>query len=89
MILLIENEPGIVADQRELVFDRFHRTDTARDRASGGTGLGLAIVRAIAQTHAGDVSAADRPGGGAKVELELPGFTAGKAPITSDDLRRR
>jgi two-component system, OmpR family, sensor kinase len=71
-----DDGPGIPADQRELIFDRFHRTDTARDRASGGTGLGLAIVRAIAQAHAGDVTAGERPGGGARIELELPGFSA-------------
>ena len=56
-------------------FDRFHRTDAARDRASGGTGLGLAIVRAIADAHGGGVSAGGSPEGGARMELELPGFT--------------
>ncbi len=71
-----DDGPGIPPDQRELVFDRFHRTDTARDRASGGTGLGLAIVHAIVTAHSGRIHAAERPGGGARVELELPGFTA-------------
>jgi two-component system, OmpR family, sensor kinase len=75
-----DDGPGIASDQRERIFDRFHRTDAARDRASGGTGLGLAIVRAIAQAHAGHVTAGERPGGGAKVELELPRFTASKSP---------
>lgn len=73
-----DNGPGIPLDQREQIFDRFHRTDPARDRASGGTGLGLAIVRAIARAHAGDVTAGERPGGGARVELELPGFAAAR-----------
>jgi len=71
-----DDGPGIAPDQRERIFDRFHRTDSARDRASGGTGLGLAIVRAIAQAHQGSVTAGDRAGGGAKAELELPAFTA-------------
>ena len=74
--VVADDGPGIPADQRERVFDRFHRTDAARDRASGGTGLGLAIVRAIALAHAGRVAAGERPGGGARVALELPGFTA-------------
>ena len=63
-------------DQRELVFERFHRTDAARTRARGGTGLGLAIVRAIAVAHSGAVSASTSPLGGARVELCLPGFDA-------------
>jgi signal transduction histidine kinase len=78
--VVADNGSGIAPDQRERVFERFHRTDTARDRASGGAGLGLAIVRAIVQAHAGHVSAGERPGGGAKVELELPRFTASRGP---------
>jgi signal transduction histidine kinase len=73
---LVEDDGlGIPADQLERVFDRFHRTDAARDRASGGTGLGLAIVRAIAEAHGGRVRAARSSLGGARIELELPGFT--------------
>ncbi len=67
---------GIPQDQLQSVFDRFHRTDAARDRASGGTGLGLAIVRAIAEAHGGTVSAARAPAGGAMITLDLPGFVA-------------
>jgi signal transduction histidine kinase len=70
-----DNGPGIPADQRERVFHRFHRTDAARDRASGGTGLGLAIVRAIADAHGGTVGAGESKEGGARIELELPCFT--------------
>jgi len=73
---LVEDDgPGIPPEQRERVFHRFHRTDAGRDRASGGTGLGLAIVRAIADAHGGSVSAVSSPEGGARIELELPGFT--------------
>jgi len=75
-----DDGPGIPVDQRERVFRRFHRTDSARDRASGGTGLGLAIVRAIADAHGGVVSAGASPEGGASIVLELPGFTAARAP---------
>jgi len=72
---LVEDDgPGIPLDQRERVFHRFHRTDAARDRASGGTGLGLAIVRAIADAHGGSVRADASAEGGARIELELPGF---------------
>ncbi len=77
---VIEDDgPGIPAGERERVFDRFHRTDAARDRASGGSGLGLAIVRAIAEAHEGRVAVGHRPGGGTRIELELPGFTASRS----------
>jgi len=70
-----DDGPGIPAPERELIFHRFHRTDTARDRASGGTGLGLAIVRAIVLAHHGSVWAGQSPEGGALLALQLPGFT--------------
>lgn len=78
-----DDGPGIPVDQRERVFDRFHRTDSARDRASGGTGLGLAIVRAIAQAHGGRVVAAQSNAGGARIAFDLPNFSARQAiPIS-------
>jgi two-component system, OmpR family, sensor kinase len=51
-------------------FDRFSRADEARSR--GGTGLGLSIVELIASAHGGCARAANRPGGGADVWIELP-----------------
>jgi signal transduction histidine kinase len=86
--LAVEDDgPGIPPQQRERVFDRFHRTDPARDRASGGTGLGLAIVRAIAEAHGGRAVAAVSPEGGARVAFELPGFTARGVHGLRDDGR--
>ena len=78
-----DDGPGIPLDQRERVFHRFHRTDAARDRASGGTGLGLAIVRAIADAHGGTVTADSSPEGGARFTLELPGFTPAQTPLST------
>jgi two-component system, OmpR family, sensor kinase len=79
-----DDGPGISEAERELVFDRFHRTDSARDRASGGTGLGLAIVRAIAEAHGGRVRAASAPVGGARLELEIPGFSPARQRTSSN-----
>jgi signal transduction histidine kinase len=74
---VLDDGPGIPLEERERVFERFHRTDPARSRAAGGAGLGLAIVRAIAEAHRGAVRARDAVGDGrrgARIELTLPGF---------------
>jgi two-component system, OmpR family, sensor kinase len=75
---IVEDDgPGISLEEREHVFHRFHRIETARSRSSSGTGLGLAIVRAIADAHGGTVRASESPERGARIELELPGFVPG------------
>ena len=71
-----DDGPGIAPAERERVFDRFHRSDSARDRAAGGSGLGLAISRAIVDAHGGRIWAADSPLGGARLCAELPRFEA-------------
>jgi two-component system, OmpR family, sensor kinase len=78
-----DDGPGIAADQRERVFERLHRTDAARDRATGGAGLGLAIVQAIAVAHEGSVAVRESAAGGARLDLELPGFSKDRRPIAS------
>jgi len=72
---VIDDGPGIPPAERERIFERFHRVDSARSRNSGGAGLGLAIVRAIGEAHGGHVAVTDREDArGARVELVLPGF---------------
>lgn len=70
-----DDGPGIPAEQRSRVFDRFHRTDASRTRSRGGSGLGLAIVLAIVEAHGGSASVGNSPEGGARVAFELPRFT--------------
>jgi two-component system OmpR family sensor kinase len=64
--------PGIPAEDRPRVFERFYRADTSRTRASGGTGLGLSIVAALVAAHRGSVEVLDTPGGGATFRVTLP-----------------
>ena len=68
-ITVLDNGPGIPADQLPLIFNRFHKVDAAR-KASGGSGLGLSIVKAIIERHGGTIEA--RNEGGAVFELTLP-----------------
>jgi signal transduction histidine kinase len=70
-----DDGPGIPAEQRERVFERFARVDPGRARPASaehtGTGLGLAIARSIARRHGGDVRVVDTPAG-ACLAVELP-----------------
>jgi two-component system, OmpR family, sensor kinase len=56
----------------KLLFDRFYRTDSSRQRGTGGTGLGLAIVKSIVEAHDGTVEAVNLSGGGACFIVAIP-----------------
>lgn len=57
-----DDGPGVAAEDRDRVFDRFVRLDPSRDRASGNSGLGLAIAREIVTAHHGRIRFADPEG---------------------------
>ncbi len=67
-----DSGPGIPAEALPRLFERFYRADKARSREAGGSGLGLAIARQLALAHGGDLTAANRPEGGAEFILRLP-----------------
>jgi len=73
-LLVRDHGPGIAAEDREHVFDRFYRAADARSLP--GSGLGLAIVREVAEAHGGTVAAEEAPGGGALLRLRLNGSAA-------------
>ncbi|MEU7078896.1 HAMP domain-containing sensor histidine kinase [[Kitasatospora] papulosa] len=57
-----DNGPGIPAELRPHVFERFARGDASRSRNAGSTGLGLAIVQAVAAAHGGLAEVRSVPG---------------------------
>jgi two-component system phosphate regulon sensor histidine kinase PhoR len=72
--LIVSDEgPGIPEEDLTRVFERFYRVDKSRARDPGGTGLGLAIVRHLVELHGGIVRAENRPEGGARFTMILPG----------------
>ncbi len=90
VVLEVADEgPGIAAEDRERVFERFHRgSGSGRDPSpTGGTGLGLAIARWAVGLHGGSIEVGDSDAG-AVIRVELPG--APETPGTPPPwLRRR
>jgi two-component system OmpR family sensor kinase len=72
VLTVSDDGPGMSPADRERAFDRFHRADSSRARASGGAGLGLSIVAAIVERHGGHVTLDSHAGRGTTVTIELP-----------------
>ena len=64
-----DDGPGFPAELRERLFEKFERGRPEGDTA--GSGLGLAICRAIAQLHGMEISADNRPEGGARFAISI------------------
>jgi two-component system OmpR family sensor kinase len=77
---VVDSGPGLDAQEVERVFERFHRGDPSRSRASGGVGLGLSIVAAVAEAHGGTASAESEPGRGSTFRVTLPLLNSSASP---------
>ncbi len=77
---------GIHLEELPQVFERFHRGDNSRGRASGSFGLGLAICKAIVEGYGGSIQLQSEPGRGTSVTVQLPTDANGKdGPTLSHD----
>ena len=72
-VLTVDDDgPGIPAERRADVLERFVRNDESRDRDTGGAGLGLAIVSEVVRLHRGSVDVGESPAGGARLQVSIP-----------------
>ena len=73
VIVAIEDRgPGIPADERENVFQRFYRLEEGRERARGGSGLGLALARELMVAMSGSVRLEEAAPHGTRAVVTLP-----------------
>jgi signal transduction histidine kinase len=73
-IVVEDSGAGVLAEDRERIFEPFYRSKhgAATATPSSGAGLGLSIVRQIARAHGGSVEYSPREGGGSRFTVTLP-----------------
>ena len=67
-----DHGPGVPAESRARIFERFYTADPSRARQKGGTGLGMAIVESVVKAHHGFICACQTDGGGLTIVVVLP-----------------
>lgn len=72
VIVIDDDGPGIPDGDLDDVFQPFVRLEGSRAKETGGVGLGLAISRSIIRGHGGDITLANRKGGGLRATIALP-----------------
>jgi heavy metal sensor kinase len=88
VLIVADGGPGIAAEHRERIFDRFFRLDEARSRDSGGTGLGLAIAKWAVEANGGQITAEAGTNGGSVFRIVLPTATAATTEQYDHAIRR-
>lgn len=68
-----DDGPGIPAEERDRIFERFHRATSGSAAAAHGTGLGLAIARGAVEAAGGRLEYEDVTGGGSRFRITFPG----------------
>jgi nitrogen fixation/metabolism regulation signal transduction histidine kinase len=71
-VSIANSSPGILATDRDRIFERFYRADSARNRQIDGVGLGLSLSREIARAHGGDLRLVEAGEGAARFLVWLP-----------------
>ena len=69
-LIVTDRGPGVPEQDLGRIFEPFYRSPSAAD--AQGFGLGLAIAQRAITVHAGSIVAANDPGGGLRMEIQLP-----------------
>ena len=72
VVTVADEGPGIAPEHVDHIFNRFYRSDEARDRETGGAGLGLAISKRIVEAHGGNIEVESTLGKGTAFRFRLP-----------------
>jgi PAS domain S-box-containing protein len=71
-VSVTDRGPGVPAEFRDRIFQKFAQADSTDSRQKGGTGLGLSICKSIVEEHGGSIGFASETGQGATFTVELP-----------------
>lgn len=74
---------GIPEEERDRVFERFHRLENPRSRTYEGTGIGLALVQELVKLHGGTVRLESAIGAGSTFTVSIP---RGKAHLPAEHI---
>jgi heavy metal sensor kinase len=72
LLAITDEGPGVPAEHRDRIFNRFFRIDEARSRERGGAGLGLAIAKWAVEIHGGRITVHEAGDGGSEFRISLP-----------------
>ncbi len=78
-VTVADSGEGVPPEELSRIFERFHRADPSRSRATGGAGLGLTIAKQLVEAHGGTIRAESGPGPGSRFIFELPLSGTGSA----------
>jgi two-component system sensor histidine kinase KdpD len=84
-IRLTDYGPGLPLEHESQIFEKFYRATSVVADGQRGVGLGLAICRTIVRAHGGEITAANRPSGGAEFLITLP-CVAASPEVTLDEV---
>lgn len=84
-----DHGPGVPADARSKIFERFYTVDPSRARQKGGTGLGMAIAQSVVKAHHGFICASGSDGTGLTLTVVLPVAPVEPRPLTQTSDERK